>query len=497
MDLADLSSYKDLSLSYFGSFTDMFSYTPEEFASSFEWLKNILEDYLMQLRQSDEVVTYLNAGELEEQSDLNLTEDRPGMQAVKKSIEQYLKYSVKTAHPRFMNQLFSNGLLPSLLGEVVTSVLNTSMATYEIAPMASLMEKKLVEHMSDLIGYENGEGIMLTGGSNANMVSLLAARNTFFPDSKQIGNPQNLVAFCANEAHYSYDKAMNMLGLGMDRLIKVECDESGALVAHDLEKNIIEAKDRGFKPFYVGATAGTTVKGAMDSFEEISKICQRHSLWFHIDGAWGGSLLLSSKSGELLKGSSLSDSFAWDPHKLMNVPLIASFIFMKNKGTLHFSHSGGGGNQYIFHDYENAAYDTGPESLQCGRRVDSLKVWLNWKFLGDKGYQKLMDHYLELAQYCENLISKSSRFELVYPVSSVNVCFQVVPVKKEIGRSQLNHKLRKNLVKEAKFLVNFSWRKNSYAEPEPFFRLIFNNPRTEKTDLDAFFKRLLELEEIL
>ena len=85
-------------------------------------------------------------------------------------------------------------------------------------------------------------------------------------------------------------------------------------------------------PFFVGTTAGTTVLGAFDPFEEIAAICQRHKVWMHVDGCWGAAALLSPQHRHLMKGSQLSDSLAWNPHKLMGLPLQCSAFLTTHKG---------------------------------------------------------------------------------------------------------------------------------------------------------------------
>src|SRR5690606_7150456 len=242
-------------------------------------------------------------------------------------------YSVRTGHPHFHNQLYGGFNFWAFLGEVITALTSTSMATFEVAPMATLIEQTLVDKMSQLAGFrahgESGEGIMLTGGSNANFVAMLAARNSLFPHSKEQGNPSGLVAFCSSEAHYSFSKAANMLGLGTRQLWPVTADRHGKMIPSQLERMINLAKEQGLKPVFVAATAATTVKGAFDALSGLAKSCRNHSVWFDVDGAWGGSALLTPTVARLMRGCHEADSLTWDAHKLMHIPVIASFILFK------------------------------------------------------------------------------------------------------------------------------------------------------------------------
>lgn len=85
-------------------------------------------------------------------------------------------------------------------------------------------------------------------------------------------------------------------------------------------------------PFFVGTTAGTTVLGAFDPFEEIAAVCKRHGVWMHVDGCWGAAALLSPTHRHHMQGAELADSLAWNPHKLMGLPLQCSAFLTTHKG---------------------------------------------------------------------------------------------------------------------------------------------------------------------
>ena len=159
------------------------------------------------------------------------------------------------------------------LGEIISSMTNSSMYTYEMSPMATLIEMELVKKMTTIIGYENGFGTFVTGGSNANLVAMLAARDRIYPRSKNKGLFDNkiLCAFVSRESHYSYIKAGYQLGIGIDQIIRVSCDQTGHMDPNALSTEITNAIDGGKTPFFVGATAGTTIRGAFDPIKKSMK----------------------------------------------------------------------------------------------------------------------------------------------------------------------------------------------------------------------------------
>ena len=167
---------------------------------------------------------------------------------------------------------------------------------------------------------------------------------------------------------------------------------------------------------------------------------------------------------------------------------ITSFFLTKHEKALVESNSGGG-SQYIFHDYENAEFDTGKKSLQCGRKVDSLKFWLMWKAKGHSGLEDFVNTQYEKQEYLVDLIKKNPRLKLVHNPEFLNVCFQVIPLDESLDINKYNFDLRFRLVKEGKMLTNFS----SFSDGTVFFRHILANNMTEKADLEHLLNHLLEM----
>ena len=122
-------------------------------------------------------VTYLPPAELARRLELDRPAPPGDWDEIFRWVELYLRYSVKTGHPGYMNRMWSSANLPSVLGEMVTALSNTSACTFETAPVSTLMEQYLLQAMLDLVGFPKGSGQMTTGSSNANLIALLIARN--------------------------------------------------------------------------------------------------------------------------------------------------------------------------------------------------------------------------------------------------------------------------------------------------------------------------------
>ncbi len=452
-------------------------------------LYGIIDEYIDNNEQDNPVVYFQNPEQIREKVFLPITKEGEGFEDLFKHMQRYLRYSVKTGNKQFYNQLYGGFNLPAFMGDVLTSLTNTSMYTYEVAPVATMIELELIRKMNAYTGFNDGDGLFLTGGSNSNLVAMFTARNQKYPEIKKIGvyNHKALVAFVSDQAHYSMSTAANMLGLGVNNLRKVKSDKYGKMIPAELEREIQEATERGEEPFFVAATTGTTMTGAFDSVEEIADISQKYKLWLHVDGSFGGSLILSQKHRHLFNGIECADSFAWNPHKLMNIPLVCSVILVKQKGVLHQNYLDLQDADYLFHENNEEDYDLGRKSAQCGRRVDALKLWLSWKFHGDLGYEKRLNHLVDMASYVEQQVIDSQKLELMVPRQSLTVCFRY-RVPEGLDKNSFNKYLRDNLRKSGKSSVNYG-----FIDDELAIRLVLINPEVQKEDLDKFLVYLGEV----
>ncbi|MDD3430849.1 MAG: aminotransferase class I/II-fold pyridoxal phosphate-dependent enzyme [Bacteroidales bacterium] len=396
-------------------------------------------------------------------------------------LDKYLEYSVKTGNKQFLNQLYAGFNLPAFIGEVFSVLTNTSMYTYEVAPVATCIETEMIRLMNSYTGYTKGDGIFLSGGSNANLIAMFSARNRLLPDSRIEGYNCNekLKAFVNENAHYSFGTAANLLGIGTKNLVKVKADNEGRMLPAALEKAIRQAIDQGEKPFFVAATCATTMMGAYDPIDAIADVTEKYGLWLHADGAFGGSLLLSEKHRHLMQGIERSDSFTWDPHKLMNIPLICSALLVKKAGTLQKNITDIN-TDYIYHDIDEMD-DLGKKSIQCGRRVDAVKLWFAWKYFGLEGYRDRIDNLINMAEYVEEIVKSHPQLRLHSKRQSFAVCFQYIP-KKKTNVNDFNLAVREALRKTGKSNVNFG-----YNGSDLVIRFVAANADLNKADIDRFF----------
>jgi len=432
------------------------------------------------------VIDYCSPEELQSKFDFTLLEKGGGNRKILEEIKNYLKYAVKTGNPAYLNQLFGGFGFPGFIGEVISALTNTSMYTYEVAPVATVMEKKLIEKLVSYTGWSQGEGIFTSGGSQSNLYALLLARNSTFPQVKKEGITAlpRLAILVSERSHFSLLKGANTIGIGHRGVVKVPVDERGRMTGEAVSKAIEDTLKKGMMPFMICSTLGTTETGSFDRVESIADVAEKHNIWHHVDGSWGGSMILHPKYRHLFKGLERADSFTWNPHKLMSVPLSCSAFLTKHSGRMKAEIQSNDA-KYIYHDYDNSAWDIGPSSLSCGRRVDSLKLWLSWNYFGEEGYRDRVEKCINLARFATQVVEDSVYLESMFTTESLNVNFRY-RVAEGVDSDEFNKKIRYQLVHSGQAMVNFCALDKGLS-----IRLVLLNPDLEEEDINRFFNRFI------
>jgi len=457
--------------------------------NSVEQSLNALKDIVGQLASQREVAPAPSASQLESSLDLKLTEQGHDQEQLLAAAKAYLDYNPDVSQVDFFKLLYSGLNAPALLGDWVTSLSNATMHTYQVSPVATLMELELIKAFNALIGFEHGDGVMVSGGSQANLMAMLLARHQCCPDAKTQGlKGQTLVAYVSDQAHYSSLKAANVLGIGSDNLVAVVSDDQGRIDPTSLEREIQKSLALGHTPFFIGLTAGTTVVGAFDPVQPCSEIAKKHQLWLHIDGAWGAPVLFAQSKRGLLSHCELADSVTWDAHKFMNVPVTAAVILVKQAGLLRETCSGGG-SDYLFHADENAPYNLGERSIQCGRRADALKVWMSWKAIGTKGFSDKVEHLFDCKDYCVTKIENTSQLKMLAPAVYLNVLFRYQPNADltEQALRALNIEIATILKKQGTY-IDYAQYKGKTG-----IRLILANGQCQRQDIDNMLQKCVDI----
>lgn len=368
---------------------------------------------------------------------------------------------------------------------------------YQVSPVLTLIEKHTTKYLSNLFNFPStySGGISQPGGSASNSTAIVIARNTLYPDTKTEGNGSHkFTLFTSAHGHYSVEKAANLFGLGSKNVISVPVDDIGRMIPSELERLVKESKACGETPFFVNATAGTTVHGSFDPFAAISQVCKAHNLWLHIDGSWGGPVVFNaSLRASRLAGAELADSIAITPHKMLAVPMTCSFLLGRDMRTFHKALTLPAG--YLFHNESGAnvddIYDLADLTPQCGRRADSLKLFLSLKYYGAQYFSELIAQGYENAEYLLWALKKNGNFVTISPepLSCWQVCFYFARGGKLGEDAEANGKLTASVANRLisrGFMIDFAPGKKG-----KFFRVVVNGG-TRRGTLDGLVKALEE-----
>ncbi|XP_042204452.1 cysteine sulfinic acid decarboxylase-like [Homarus americanus] len=447
--------------------------------------------------RNSRVVEWVQPDDLKKRLHLTLEDDPVTQGDLLKYLDEVIRYSVKTGHPYFINQLFSSLDVYGLVGQWVTDALNPSVYTYEVAPVFTLMEFEVLSEMAKHVGYEEHDGLFSPGGSISNMYGMLLARYYRFPEIKKQGitGLGRLVAFTSIDAHYSVVKSAITLGLGSDNLILVNVDENGRMDVNHLKECITKAREEGGVPFIVCATAGTTVLGAYDPIERVSQVCQIEGLWLHVDAAWGGGALLSPLHKHKLRGIHRADSITWNPHKLLASPQQCSVFLTRHVGLLKDCNSASAAYLFQRDKFYDTSYDTGDKHLQCGRRADVLKFWTMWKAKGTKGLTKHIEKLFTMSKLFADKIRSRDGFTLLLEPECTNVCFWYAPPSLRGHEDNPDYttrlhavapRIKERMVKEGTMMITYQ----PLRERHNFFRLVLQNSQVNEDDIDYFVRQI-------
>ena len=452
---------------------------------------SLIHEYLKGQRgTSSKILNFQLPAELEKKIDFEIQKSPESFEELLSLSEKIVQNSVNTGHRRFFNQLFSQMDPIATMAELLSCVMNTSIYTFEVAPVFSLMEEHLLKEILNLVGFGTGDGIFAPGGSFANLYGMLCARQRKFPDVKTkgmcaVGKP--IVAFTSELSHYSIKKMGICMGIGLENIIAVDADNSGKMIPADLEAKIKKAIAEDKIPFFVNATAGTTVMGSFDPFHEVSAICKKYDVWMHVDACWGGSVFVSKKHRSLGSGVEKADSLAWCFHKMLGVPLQCSALVLKDRDLL--SQTSNIRASYLFQQDKvyPAELDTGDKALQCSRKTDCFKLWLTWKALGSDHMGDRVDKAFENAKYLRDQVVERKGFKLLHEPECTNICFWFIP--ENVPQDRLDRVapyIKGKMQMSGTIMVGYQPLRNL----PNFFRMIFTSSNVTRNDVDFLLNEI-------
>lgn len=439
-----------------------------------ELFNEIIKEFLNE-EKTTPASKFISPENIMKEIDIKLDKHPLDNEKYKKLLKQLINSTPKSSSKHFFNQLYGGRHSKAVLGDLLAVILNTSMATFKIAGPQVIVEKTILETISNLVGYSNESGgTFPTGGSMSNFMSVVMARDKIDLSINKRGMSKTLIAYTSDCSHYSIAKNASFAGIGRENVRYILSNNRGQIDIVSLEKEIKKDIDRGLTPFYLNATAGTTVLGAFDPVKKLVNICKRYKIWLHLDGAFGGSVIFSKNLKHLLEGIENADSFCFNAHKTLGAPLSTSVLLVKKKKYLYKSFDNDAQYLYQTHDKD---YNLGSSSFECGRRNNALKLWSMWKAIGTEGMSNIIERQFKLADFARKYIKNNKNYRLFSFENSLSICFNY----QDIDPQDLCSKLYKNNV----LLVGYGQFKN-----QKFIRLVIVNIQNNEEEILNFFKNV-------
>jgi L-2,4-diaminobutyrate decarboxylase len=328
----------------------------------------------------------------------------------------------------------------SQAAEVLINATNQSMDSWDQSPSATIMEVKLIEWLREQVGFGAGDaGVFTSGGTQSNLMGLMLARDAFFArqghsvqQNGLTGDLSKLKVFCSENAHFSVQKNMALMGLGYRSVTLVKTDEFSRMDVSDLSEKLAQAKANGEQVMAIVATAGTTDAGAIDPLADIAALAAKEGIWVHVDAAWGGALLLSEKYRHYLNGLELVDSVTLDFHKQFFQTISCGAFLLKDARHYQLMRYQAA---YLNSDFdeEHGVPNLVSKSLQTTRRFDALKLWMGLEALGQKKYAEIIDNGVTLAQDVAAWVLEQPQLELVMKPQLASVLFRFRPAQGDMA----------------------------------------------------------------
>jgi L-2,4-diaminobutyrate decarboxylase len=390
-------------------------------------------------------------------------------------IKAILDHSIQLHHPSYMGHQVCPPFPSAILGDLLISTINQSTAVWEMSPVGTVIEQEVVRWLADRAGYPaESLGTAVSGGSAANLTGLLAARARWrargagSPTRRGSEDPRHVILASA-DTHYSVARAAAIMGI--DHVVKIETDDRHRMSLDALSRNL------GPNVLAIVATAGSTATGAFDDLEAIRELAPE--TWLHVDAAHGASVLLSDRLKHLVRGLDRADSFSWDPHKMLWMPLSLGAILVRDGQWLRRAFEADA--PYLFHA-EREADNIGAVTIQCSKRADAIKLWLTLKLFGTEPFTEALEKVTDITRYLYDRVVESSDFEPMHEPDFNIFCFRYR------GSDDLNLDLRERLIRSGD-----AWITSTVLKGRRVLRVTMINPRTEREHVDGMIESLRKL----
>lgn len=390
-----------------------------------------------------------------------------------------VKATVPIDHPRHLAFVPAAPTRAAIMFDLVTSASSIHGAYWMEGAGGIFCENEAMKWLVSLTGLPDGAfGVFTSGGSAANLSAMVTAREQWRKNPKNV-NEKGLIITSIG-AHSSI-KAMAKV-IDVDVLLVGTED---LMTGDALQEKINTLNEHQRKRlFAVVATGGTTNAGIIDDLSGIAKICERESLWFHVDAAYGGGALAADSVRHLFNGIEKADSVTIDPHKWLFSPYDCGAVLYKNPDQAKEAHSQEGSYLEIFKDEGAQGFNPSDYQIQLTRRLRGLPLWFSLAMHGTGKYKWAVEKGIELANLAGTIIEENPILELVREPSLSCVLFR----RKGWTPYDYREWTYKNHRDGFALVTPTKWKTGT--EFETVSRFCFINPDTTERDIRDILKTM-------
>jgi glutamate/tyrosine decarboxylase-like PLP-dependent enzyme len=390
-------------------------------------------------------------------------------------------------HPRMFGYVQSSGTFVGALGDFLASAINANVTSWRSSPSGTTIERQVIAWMKEMSGFDPaGDGLLVSGGSMANMVAIAAATAAAHPDVPRRGVralPGDPVVYASTAVHMSVPKAAAIAGLGRGAVRTLPVDSEYRLDPAALDRAIDEDRRAGRVPVCVVVNVGDVNTGAIDPLEAVGAVCRRHGVWLHGDGAYGGFARLAPSAAAALAGLDRLDSLSLDPHKWLFVPVDSGCVLARDVSALRRAFAYAADYVDVIATPEMSEYafwDYGPELT---RRFRALKIWMALKAYGVRAIAGAIEGNIRLARRLAALVDASADFERLAPVPLSIVNFRYVRAGADLDA--LNRSLMLRVQQGGRAYLSNAVIGGAFA-----LRVCIVNHRTTERDLEELLDEI-------
>lgn len=394
-------------------------------------------------------------------------------------------------HPHYVGHQVSPSIPSSALSALVASLLKNGSGVYEMAPVGAIAERLVAEEFAKYIGYgPASDGLLTSGGTLANLTALLTARQEKGSGdvwNDGLGANQDLAVMVSGEAHYCIDRAVRIMGLGADGLIKVPVGADFKAQPEALKATYQKAVEAGRRVFAIVGSACSTATGAHDDLVAMGEFARQKGLWFHVDAAHGGAALFSQKYRHLLHGIADSDSVVIDSHKmLMTAGLATALVYREGKHSYRTFQMKA---QYLFEASQDRDwYNMAKRTFECTKFMTALNTLMVFKQYGAAVIGEYVNHTYDTARAFHQILHQHPVFQTIHPAEANILCFRYFdPTLSEAALTEINKSIRDRIVQSGDFyLVQTTIQEVFYL------RVCIMNPKTQLSHLQSLLTTILQ-----